>query len=116
MAVYTDLHPTDIKSVVTDSTAIDVAIGNILNTTLSSIPGNPTFGTGLESFLFEQLDFISVNMMENLITDALQTYEPRITNISVVVSQQPEYNRININITYTIKSTGTSQQVTINIK
>jgi hypothetical protein len=116
MAVYNDFHPTQMQTLLQDSDSIKQSINNILSTKILTIPGQPEFGTNLDRFLFEPMDFITVHQIEETVMSSLYTNEPRITNIQVNVTEQQEYNRVFVEIYFLIKDTNTSEQVIIKLR
>lgn len=116
MAVFKDFHPTQMQSTLEDSEAIKSSINNILGLKFLTIFGKPEFGTNLDQFIFEQMDFITRHRIEETVKSALYSDEPRITNIEVDIIDQPAYNRVFINVSFYIKGINTSEQVTIKLR
>ena len=76
---------------------------------LSTKPGerlrNPKFGCGIYQYAFETMDYTILSRMQRSVYDALVLWEPRIENIEVTLDPEPEEGRININISYLVRST-----------
>ncbi len=76
---------------------------------LSTRPGerlrNPKFGCGIYKYTFETMDYTTLSMMQRAVYDALVLWEPRIENIDVHLDPDPEEGRIDINISYLVRST-----------
>ena len=76
---------------------------------LSTRPGerlrNPKFGWGIYKYTFETMDYTTLSMMQRAVYDALVLWEPRIENIDVHLDPDPEEGRIDINISYLVRST-----------
>ena len=78
----------------------------------------PDFGTNLYQYIFEPLDDIIKNNIENEITDSVKKYIPNLKINKIVITQffdDPQYNgddqkrhTVTVNIDYTITS-GTFQ-------
>ncbi len=67
---------------------------------------NKNFGCDIKKFMFESFDYTVSSEMSRCVIEALQEWEPRITDIKVDVSQSSEdSSRININISYVVRST-----------
>jgi len=123
MAKYTDI---DYKLNTTnkdlrlakDVEAINNSIRNILNTPKGTIPGNPSFGSELESVLFEVIDDITFSLIKSIIIDELEKWEERITIKDVVFNSLIDDGQIIVNIIYIINYSNeiVSTNVKINFK
>ena len=102
--MYNDF--TYIDTSVTNVSAINNAINNILNTKIGSVPGRPDFGSNIHRILFNQLDHITENLLKNYIKEALNLWEPRIFVHSVNVTSVSEYNKIVADIYYRYRDDG----------
>lgn len=98
MDIYFDYTKPD--TVNTNEQAINNSIRNILTTQIGSVPGKPTFGSDLQSLIFEFIDGITEDAAATLIVEALNRWEPRITVLDVEVKSLPEYNKIVSTISY----------------
>jgi len=89
----------------------DAIKNNLINFFLTN-PGerylNPTFGGGLRPFIFEQITRDNLDFLREDINQKLDLYFPNITVNDLVVSGQPDVNRINVNLTYSVKNTNIS--------
>ncbi len=114
-ALYTDYRKSN--SVVTDAAAINNAIKNILFTKKGSLPGKPTFGSRIDEIVFNQIDFLTIQMLETFIQEALDEWEPRIVVLNVSVIEVPEYNKIIATIDYRYVDTGLdiNEQISLNL-
>lgn len=66
----------------------------------------PTFGCGIQNYLFDVLDYTTMIQMEHEIEEALTLWEPRITNVQVhIESDQKEVGKMNIQIDYIVRNT-----------
>lgn len=114
--LYTDLKTPTYPSYNVD--AINNSIRNILTTQQGSLEGMPEFGSRLNEIVFSQIDHITIDLLKNLIQEALQKWEDRIIISSVNVSSVPEYNRLIASISYRLKddilNTGYSISVELN--
>ena len=72
-------HPvTDDLIVVKDMAAITQSISNLLLTNKGERPFQPNIGSGLQTALFEPMDFGTAAIIKNEIRECLGRYEPRI--------------------------------------
>ena len=66
----------------------------------------PTFGAGLNSFLFEPVNPTTMAALKTRVEDALIDWEPRIDVISVSVAPSPNaLSTVLIDITYRVRAT-----------
>ena len=63
----------------------------------------PEFGSRLNELVFSQIDHITIDLMKNLIQEALHQWEDRIIISDIVISSVPEYNRLIASISYRLK-------------
>lgn len=113
MALYTDYRKAN--TTVTDASAINNAIKNILLTQKGSLPGKPEFGSRIAEVLFSQIDSITVGILKRHITEALARWEKRITVVDVAIEEVPEYNKIiaTINYIYRDKGLDVNEQISV---
>jgi hypothetical protein len=77
---------------------------------LTTNPGErvmrPTFGAGLNDFLFEPISFTTMSTISQRVEDSLIDWEPRIDVISVTVRQDPsDVATLDIDIVYRVRAT-----------
>lgn len=85
---------------------IKEAIGIIIMTRKGERVMEPTFGCGIQNYLFDVLDYTTMIQMEHEIEEALTLWEPRITNVQVhIESDQKEVGKMNIQIDYIVRNT-----------
>ena len=99
--LYTDLKTPTYPSY--NIEAINNSIRNILTTQKGSLEGMPEFGSRLNELVFSQIDHITVDLLKNLIQEALRQWEERIIISDIVISSVPEYNRLIASISYRLK-------------
>ena len=99
--LYTDLKSPGYASY--NIEAINNSIRNILTTQKGSLEGMPEFGSRLNELVFSQIDHITVDLLKNLIQEALRQWEDRIIISDIVISSVPEYNRLIASISYRLK-------------
>jgi phage baseplate assembly protein W len=96
-----------------DDQAIKEAVYNLLYTRIGSVPMHPERGINIERFLFEPADDITASLMEYEIEKGLQTFETRISNISVKVIPAYDESGFEVNISFTVNFT--SNLITLNL-
>lgn len=66
----------------------------------------PDYGSGIEQFLFENNDAVTLQLIENEVLSAIVKFEPRVHELDVEVKPDPaEDNRLNIHVQYTVRTT-----------
>jgi len=74
---------------------------------------NPTFGAGLRTLIFEQLSENTIDAAEDIMRELLAQNFPRVIIRDLQINTNPEYNILNIVLTYAVSQTNI--QDTINI-
>lgn len=74
---------------------------------------NPTFGLGLQSFIFEQLNSNTEVAIEQVIQTQIQELFPAVTVDTLTITQEQETGQLNINLTFTIGQEADSINITI---
>lgn len=88
----------------------------ILKTNLQERIMRPTFGGGLEQFLYESNTLATRTQIEERIRRALARWEPRAAVEEVnaeVVADEP--SAVELTIAYTVRETGTREQVRLTL-
>lgn len=109
--VYKDLdlnfraHPVT-KDVVkrTGNAAIIGALKNLILTNLYEKPFQPNFGSRVRGLLFEDVSFITANILQTEISNAIVNFEPRVGVDAVRVQANPDQNRYDITIRFFINN------------
>jgi len=106
-------HPVT-KDVVkrTGNAAIIGALRNLILTNLYEKPFQPTFGSRIRNLLFEDISFITANMLQSEIQSVIQNFEPRVSVDAIRVEAQPEENRYAVTLRFYINNL--QNPVTIN--
>jgi len=89
---------------------------NLINFFLTSPPErylNPTFGSGLRSFIFQQISQGNLDSLQEDIQYQISQYFPNVIIESLNIDSLPDYNQINIILKYSIKDTGITDTVQI---
>jgi phage baseplate assembly protein W len=74
---------------------------------------NPTFGLGLQSFIFEQLNANTEVAIEQIIQTQIQELFPAIQVDTLTITQEQDTGQLNINLTFTIGQEADSINITI---
>ena len=96
-----------------DGQAVIRSIRNILSTKKYEKLFNPSFGTNIDSLLFEQMSSISASALEQEISNAIRNYEPRVILKSVVVSPEEERNLYTVSLTFYLGNATQPTTVTV---
>jgi len=66
----------------------------------------PDYGSGIEQYLFENNDALTLQLIENEVLSAIMKWEPRVHEVEVEVKPDlSEDNRLNIHVQYTVRTT-----------
>ena len=76
-------------------------------------PGNPTFGAGLRSFIFTQIDNTDLSYIKDDIQEKILTFFPNVIIQEITVLPTETSNQIQINITYSVKDTNINDALSL---
>ena len=93
----------------TDVEAVKRSVRNIVLTNKYERPFKPNFGTSLRELLFELNTNRQLKKVQRRIKETLERTEPRIMNVSVLLSND-DSNEVNITIIYDIKNSIRNQE------
>jgi len=98
-------HPVT-KDVVkrTGNAAIIGALRNLILTNLFEKPFQPSFGSRVRGLLFEDVSFITANILQTEISNVIANFEPRVGVDAIRVQANPEQNRYDITIRFFINN------------
>ena len=98
-------HPVT-KDVVkrTGNAAIIGALRNLILTNLYEKPFQPNFGSRIRGLLFEDVSFLTANILQTEISNVIVNYEPRVGVDAIRVQANPEQNRYDITIRFFINN------------
>jgi phage baseplate assembly protein W len=66
----------------------------------------PTFGSGIERFLFEGTDDMTLRLIESELEEAVRVWEPRVTGVEVkVVRDASDAEKLLIHVQYEVRTT-----------
>ena len=104
-------HPvTDDLIVVKDKAAIIQSISNLLLTNKGERPFQPQLGSGIQTALFEPLDFGSAAILKNEVRECLNKYEPRIVINDILINIDERNNGYEVELYFTIIGRNDKQQ------
>jgi phage baseplate assembly protein W len=67
----------------------------------------PDFGAGLQALVFEPMNTTTMALIRHRVEEALITWEPRIDNITVQVTNGSPRGQLMIDIRYRVRATNT---------
>lgn len=94
----------------------DAIRNNLLNFFLTNSTErylNNNFGANLREFIFEQINSDNISSLKENVQSLINTHFINIKVEQLEVLENPDYNEITINITYSIINTGVTDQVQI---
>ena len=96
-----------------DNQAVIRSIRNILSTKKYEKLFNPSFGTNIDSILFEPISAITSGVLEQEISNAIRNYEPRAILKTVVVSPEEDKNLYKVSLTFYLENATQPTTVTV---
>jgi phage baseplate assembly protein W len=81
------------------------AVQIILGTALGERVMRPDFGAGLNRLVFEPVGASTLALVRVRVEQALVNWEPRIDQVSVSVTTEPQEGRLSIEIHYRVRAT-----------
>lgn len=79
-------------------------------------PGNPTFGGGLRSFIFQNIDSENLDFLKDDINEKLKNQFPNILVYSVVVTGNFDNNEVQVAIKYSVQNTSITDDLTLSFE
>lgn len=77
---------------------------------------NPTFGSGIRTLLFENINEELLINLRSRILKELSLYFPRVEVRDLQINSQPDRNQIDVYMSYTIKNSNVDDELLINIE
>lgn len=87
-----------------DDHALAASVGNLLQTSHYERLFNPALGCNLKRYLFEQIDDITTNGIQEEITRTIKNFETRVDLSDVTVTPDFDNNGYNISIKFFIRN------------
>ena len=102
--LFFEPHPvTNDLQVLLNERAINRAIRNLVETIPSERFFNSDIGSDVRNSLFENVDVVILNFIEEQIRNTIQRFEPRVTDLEVSATiPLSDENSFEVTITYTI--------------
>ncbi len=94
--------------------AIKVNLINFLLTNPGERPANPTFGGGLRSFIFTQIESENLDYLKQDIQEKILNNFPNVLLEEVVILQNRDKNIITVKINYSIPNTNINDELELN--
>lgn len=88
--------------VVKNESAIKQSLINLVKTNVYERPFNPLIGSRLNQLLFENFESGMSGILEDELRTLISNYEPRVSVISIDVSDDQDNNTLNITINFII--------------
>jgi hypothetical protein len=76
---------------------------------------NPIFGAGIRGRLFEQITDSTADDLDLLIRSGVERYFPNVVITQLIFGGNPNDNILTVNLSYTIKNTRESDNITLSI-
>ena len=96
-------HPvTKDLPVLTNERAITRSVRNLVETMPSERVFNSLLGTSVRDTLFDNFDRSTVMIIEDEVRQVVANYEPRVTNVGVKVSANPDDNFLSVDVFFEI--------------
>ena len=96
-------HPvTKDLPVLTNERAITRSVRNLVETIPSERVFNSLLGTSVRDTLFDNFDRSTVMIIEDEVRQVVANYEPRVTNVGVKVSANPDDNFLSVDVFFEI--------------
>ena len=119
---YSDLdlflnpHPiTKDITVKSDTDAIKRSVKNIVLTNYYERPFKPSLGGGVRNLLFELNTSRRIKRFGKQLKKVIENFEPRVSDVSVLIDDASDRNALNINIGYVIKGDASGRRVEFNV-
>jgi len=88
--------------VIKNANAIARSIRNLVFTVPGEKPFEPTVGSRVTQLLFENLDTLTASAIQSEIENTINSFEPRVKLLNVIVTPIFDDNEFNCNIEYEI--------------
>jgi phage baseplate assembly protein W len=88
----------------TDEDAVKTALRNLIQTRNFERPFHPELGTQIQSLLFEPFSPAVRVAMKRTIENAINTYEPRVRLVDLIITELIDTNDLSVTIIFTLKN------------
>lgn len=96
--------------------AIKTNLINLLLTGTGERYLNPTLGSGLRSFIFENINEASLLRIKGEVRQSIEIYFPTVSIQTLELTSQPDNNSVVFFIKYMIVDTDIEDEITINVE
>tara|TARA_B100002019_G_C20831615_1_gene385557 strand:+ start:91 stop:489 length:399 start_codon:yes stop_codon:yes gene_type:complete len=105
-------HPvTGDVSVITNESAINRAVRNLVLTSFGERPFDPSIGSDVADVLFENVSPFTAGLVASKIRETIASFEPRVRVTDVEVNPDVDNNAYEVTIIYDIRGLARSGQV-----
>jgi len=118
--IYSDLDLTFTRNPATgdvsmsyDEQSVIRSVRNLLMTNFYERPFQPTLGSNLNAFLFEQISAITASSIETEIKNVVNNFEPRVSIDNVEVVAIEDANAFYVNLSFFIGNNTSPSEVNI---
>jgi phage baseplate assembly protein W len=95
--------------------AIKVNLLNFILTGIGERYFNPTFGTNLRRYLFENITQSQITNLVELLRERISTFFPTVNIISLLIQGEPDTNTLTLYLKYNVRNTiETTDEININ--
>ncbi len=96
--------------------AIKTNLINLLLTGTGERYFNPSLGSGLRSFIFENINEASLLRIKSEIRESIEVYFPTLRIQNLELKSEPDTNSVILFLKYTIIDTDIEDEITINVE
>lgn len=96
-----------------DVNAVKQSLKNLLFIRRGEKPFRPEIGSDLYKILFEPMDFLTVDLMKDVIKDLIKKYEPRVNLQNIEINPQYDTNSYDVILYFYV--VGIYEPVTFNL-
>lgn len=108
-------NPAVFQTVYTTQEQIKYNLINFLLTDPREIIFNPSFGAGIRSKLFQPITNTTADELDAQIRSGVERYFPNVIITALLFGGNPDENLLTINLSYSIKNTGATDNITLSI-
>jgi len=78
--------------------------------------GNPSFGSGIRKFIFNQISDNNLDFLKEDLQMKIVNNFPQILLNKIEIKTNPDFNEINVVINYSIRNTNINDQIKLNFR
>jgi phage baseplate assembly protein W len=103
------------QTVYTTQEQLKYNIINFLLTNKRERVFNPNFGAGIRNKVFDQISQETIDSLDVQIRAGVEAYFPNVRIVQLTFNSKPDENLLTIQFSYTIKNSGISDNITIDL-